>query len=180
MIDFTKIDYLSTGNSKQRRLFDLIRKYRIFESIQEFDPVLAGTIPINIDIDSSDADILCFCENEMYFSKSLEVSFGKYPRFEIHEKEINRHKTIISRFEIDGLCFEIFGQNIQPTKQRAYLHMLTEYRILAEKGDDFRNNVIQLKKAGIKTEPAFAQLLGIAGDPYLGLLEYPLCSIKSL
>lgn len=49
--------------------------------------------------------------------------------------------------------------------------MLIEYNLLKTYGDPFRERIIQLKKQGIKTEPAFAQLLGLKGDPYLALLD---------
>lgn len=52
--------------------------------------------------------------------------------------------------------------------------MLVEHQILAQKGKDFRAKIIDLKKMGIKTEPAFAQLLGLQGDPYKSLLKLEL------
>jgi hypothetical protein len=81
-------------------------------------------------------------------------------------------EAIVANFSIDGIAIEIFGQNIPTREQNGYRHMLIEHRILQERGEVFREAVIALKKSGIKTEPAFAQLLQIEGDPYLGLLEY--------
>jgi hypothetical protein len=49
--------------------------------------------------------------------------------------------------------------------------MITEYRILLEKGEAFRSQIVELKRQGMKTEPAFALLLGLEGDPYLELLK---------
>ena len=53
-----------------------------------------------------------------------------------------------------------------------YLHMVIEYKILLQKGESFRQQVIALKQSGLKTEPAFAQLLGLPGNPYTALLEF--------
>lgn len=50
-------------------------------------------------------------------------------------------------------------------------HMLIENEILIEKGIKFRKIIIDLKSNGIKTEPAFANLLGLTGNPYLELLK---------
>jgi hypothetical protein len=51
--------------------------------------------------------------------------------------------------------------------------MITEFRILQLRGEEFRHDIIALKKSGLKTEPAFASLLGLSGDPYEALLNYP-------
>jgi hypothetical protein len=49
--------------------------------------------------------------------------------------------------------------------------MIIESRILKEKGIDFKEKIIKLKSSGIKTEPAFAKLLGLNGNPYVELLK---------
>ena len=49
--------------------------------------------------------------------------------------------------------------------------MLAEARILALLGPDFAKRVRALKRQNIKTEPAFAQLLRLSGDPYIGVAE---------
>jgi len=51
------------------------------------------------------------------------------------------------------------------------IDMIIEYRILLEKGEDFRKQLIELKRQGLKTEPAFALLLGLEGNPYTELLS---------
>ncbi len=49
--------------------------------------------------------------------------------------------------------------------------MIIEHKILSSKNDKFRAEIIQLKKEGLKTEPAFARLLGLQGNPYEELLK---------
>jgi len=51
------------------------------------------------------------------------------------------------------------------------IDMIIEYRILLEKGEDFRKQLIELKRQGLKTEPAFALLLGLESNPYTELLS---------
>lgn len=49
--------------------------------------------------------------------------------------------------------------------------MIVEKKILDLKGENFRKRVIELKRKGLKTEPALAELLGLEGNPYEGLLN---------
>lgn len=79
---------------------------------------------------------------------------------------------MIANFQIDGFAIEIFGQNLPTRQQVSYRHMLIEYEVLIQKGESFRQKIIDLKKQGLKTEPAFALLLGLKGDPYQSLLNY--------
>jgi hypothetical protein len=47
--------------------------------------------------------------------------------------------------------------------------------LLRRGGETFRQEIIRLKQAGYKTEPAFALLLGLDDhDPYAALLALPL------
>ncbi|HRF37192.1 MAG TPA: DUF4269 domain-containing protein, partial [Saprospiraceae bacterium] len=55
--------------------------------------------------------------------------------------------------------------------QNAYRHLLIEARLLEERGPEFRQQIIELKQQGVKTEPAFARLLGLEGDAYEALLR---------
>ena len=62
-IDFTTTDYLKTGSDRQKLIFGVLQRNQIFEILSKFNPVLAGTFPIEIDIPGSDLDILCCCSN---------------------------------------------------------------------------------------------------------------------
>ena len=92
--------------------------------------------------------------------------------FDVKEKTIRNRLTVISRFTYQDFFIEIFGQNRPVKEQEAYRHMLIEYKILEEKGENFRQEILALKKKGYKTEPAFAKLLGLDGAPYKELLKY--------
>ena len=50
--------------------------------------------------------------------------------------------------------------------------MIIEHKILQENDEKFRRDIIKLKERGLKTEPAFAKLLGLEGNPYQALLDY--------
>jgi hypothetical protein len=172
MTDFTRLTYLINGNPKQQQVYHLLKQYKVLEKLMEFNPVLTGTIPIDIDTDKSDLDIICQVKDFDAFSKTVQKHFGNFPNYHTTQKTINGKQSIIIRFQLEKFQLEIFGQNTPVTQQNAYQHMLIEHRILLEKGNDFRQKIIQLKRQGIKTEPAFAQLLGLKGNPYQSLLQY--------
>jgi hypothetical protein len=172
MIDFTTIDYLKNGNSRQIQAYKILTQHHILSDIAEFEPILAGTIPIAIDIESSDLDIICYWNNKIKFIEKLYAAFGDKDNYTIRETVIDNRESIIASFKIGSFEFEIFGQNIPTLQQNAYLHMLIEHEILQSKDENFRSKIIQLKQKGYKTEPAFSFLLGLNGDPYAELLKY--------
>lgn len=172
MIDFQDIGYLKNGNERQKSAYQTLIKYHVFEKLSAFNPLLAGTIPIEIDIPVSDLDIICHWQNVTDFILLLEKSFAAEQDFSLRKEMINGQQTVIANFWIDDFEVEVFGQNIPSTKQNAFKHMLIEHQILQEKGDGFKQQIIELKRQGLKTEPAFAQLLELAGNPYEALLNY--------
>ena len=172
MIDFSTIEYLKSGNPRQIRAFKVLTQNKVLVNIAEFTPVLAGTIPINIDIENSDLDIICYWKNKIDFKEKLKAVFGKENGFSLRETKIHEQESVIANFRIEEFEIEIFGQNIPVYNQNAYRHMLIEYKILQLKGEKFRQEIIRLKQNGYKTEPAFGVLLGLKNDPYQELLEY--------
>ncbi|KQC00453.1 DUF4269 domain-containing protein [Pedobacter sp. Hv1] len=170
MIDFEDIGYLKNGTERQQLAHHVLTKHAIFEKLIAFQPILTGTIPINIDIPSSDLDISCYWTNKEDFIAQVQKSFAAEEEYQLRETIINGEETIIANFKIDGFEIELFGQRIPSKQQNAFRHLLIEQQILAEKGEEFRLEIINLKLQGYKTEPAFAHLLKLEGDPYLSLL----------
>lgn len=172
MIDFSTIDYLKNGNQKQVQAFEVLTQHKILSNLAEFDPILVGTIPIDIAIENSDLDIICYWKNKTDFIEKIIFFFEKKAGFTIREIFINDRDSVVANFKIENFEIEVFGQNIPTKDQNGYRHMLIENEILQSKGNDFRLEIIKLKQNGYKTEPAFAHLLGLKGDPYATLLDY--------
>lgn len=170
MINFKDISYLKDGNDKQRRAYLTINELNLFEILKDYNPLLAGTIPIEIEIESSDLDIICNAPDLKEFKKFLLINLIHLDQFEITEKKIRDRETVICRFSYNNFEFELFAQNRNPFENEAFRHMLIEYKLLEKHGFEFKNKIIELKKSGLKTEPAFAQLLNLEGDPYDELL----------
>jgi hypothetical protein len=167
---FDNIDYLQTGNAHQQKAYVALVKHAIFTKLCGFDPILVGTIPINIHTKDSDLDVICCYTDHLLFKHLLVICFGKQEAFTI--RELEEPKAIVANFKVDGFEIEVFGQDIPTRQQRGYRHMLVEHALLEKHGETFRQQVIALKEQGIKTEPAFAQLLGLSGDPYTALLAF--------
>jgi len=172
MTHFDTINYLKVGNPKQIKAYEVLTKNNVFSKLAEFHPIFVGTIPINIDIGNSDLDVICYWKNKNDFIDKIKIQFSDEQHFSLKEIEIDSAPTVIANFILDGFEIEIFGQNIPVKQQNAYRHMIIEHQILLEKGEEFRQKIIQLKKDGYKTEPAFGLLLGLNEDPYLELLNY--------
>jgi Domain of unknown function (DUF4269) len=168
MIDFTKIDYLKSGTDKQKQAYRILSENLILEKLKSFDPLLTGTIPINIDLDTSDLDIICCFANREVFQTHLMHEFGQQQNFNMFTPK--HPGTVAAVFTADGFSIEIFGQPVPTLQQAAYRHMVVEHKLLLEKGEDFRKQIVELKKQGYKTEPAFGKLLGLTGDAYQELL----------
>ncbi|MGL6128927.1 DUF4269 domain-containing protein [Chryseobacterium artocarpi] len=174
MIDFTRIDYLKTGNERQKRAYEVLTKYKVLEKLKPYSPILAGTIPIEIDVEGSDLDIIC--EVDLRFEEDFLGDIALFRlipediEVQVENIVVNGENSITLNFVLEDFPIEIFGQNKPTTQQNAYLHMIAEHKILQEKGEEFKNKIIELKKQGIKTEPAFGMLMNLE-NPYEDLLK---------
>lgn len=169
-IDFKNYSYLKEGNEKQQNAYEVLKKLDIFNTLKDFSPILVGTIPINIDIGSSDLDIICEVYSFEEFQEIIEINYSMYSKFHINSY-INNEKILTTGFYVDNMEIEIYAQSLETYKQNGYRHMIVEDRILKLAGDKAREEIIKLKKEGLKTEPAFARYLGIEGNPYDELLK---------
>lgn len=136
----------------------------ILEHLSAFDAILAGTIPIDIGVDGSDLDIICEVHETQAFIEAVRAIFPDA------SLQLEPHCCIL-RTHSHGWDYEIYGAPHPVWEQNAVRHMLIEDRLLQERGSEFREQVLELKRCGIKTEPAFAQLLGLSGNPYQALLD---------
>lgn len=97
--------------------------------------------PLDIDLPNSDLDIIReLCDFDS-FEEFLKQEFKHCENFHI----------------------EWFGQLLLAVQQPAYKHMVVEYRVLNILGGKAKAIIKDLKRRGIKTEPAFGQLLQLNG-----------------
>jgi hypothetical protein len=140
----------------------------VMTTLAAFDPYVAGTPPLGIELPTSDIDILCEANDLQVFAEYLREAIGTLPNFSLHHRA--DLPAIIGRFSADGWPFEIFGQPSPVSRQHGWRHFLIERRLLALGGSSLREAVLRKRQDGLKTEPAFAALLDLSGDPYAALL----------
>lgn len=162
--------YLRSGNPRQRLAADTLDSLALdaIPGIQAW--ALAGTVPLDVDLPDSDLDILVCADNPAAAREELVARFSQMPGFSAwaHGRE---HDAWCVAFDHRNYPVEFFIQNTPLRWQRAFRHLLAEYLLLDRHGEDLRRRIHGLKASGVKTEPAFAQALGLDGDPYLALLE---------
>lgn len=166
--DFTNITYLQLGTPKQRKSYEILTELHIFEILRNFDPILVGTIPISIDVKNSDLDIVCTVTDFKAFEKLLIDKFSTFEAFKVSYFTPN---ILVCNFMVEGIEIEVYASPIKSTASNGYRHMLIEARILTLLGNSFKEEIVELKSGGLKTEPAFAKVLNLSGNPYDELLS---------
>ncbi|OON71109.1 DUF4269 domain-containing protein [Hymenobacter sp. CRA2] len=173
MRDWHDLRYLQTGTPRQQQAYAAITQLGILTALQAFGPVLAGTIPLAIDVAGSDLDFICEVpEAELgAFGQLLRRHYGRLPSFSLAEASFQGLPTVVASFEAVSFAWEVFGQPRPVARQHAVRHLQVEYAVLQAGGEPWRVAAQQLKQQGLKTEPAFARLLQLPGDPYEALLR---------
>ncbi|MFA9559632.1 DUF4269 domain-containing protein [Evansella sp. AB-rgal1] len=169
---FQTIDYLFSGNSKQQEAYSVIQELNLMNDLSEFNPIVCGTIPIEIDIEGSDLDIILNVNHFLSFENKVTKLYKNYEKFVLKRTNSRKSPVIKANFLYQGFEFELFGQAQPVTKQYAYLHMIIEYKLMIQ-FPEMKEKVIHFKQKGVKTERAFCQVLGLKGeDAYETLLAY--------
>lgn len=166
--DFRDWSFLAHGSEDQRRAFAILSQHRPFDRLKGADSALVGTFPIDIAVDGSDLDILVAAAPAR-FAAVLDAGFGQEAGYTRRLTQVIDGPALVAAFALDGLPVEIFVQEVPVEQQIGWRHMLVEARLLSL-DPSLRPTIRALKQAGMKTEPAFAHMLHLPGDPYQALL----------
>ncbi|WP_027580374.1 DUF4269 domain-containing protein [Bradyrhizobium sp. Ai1a-2] len=142
----------------------------VLDVLRAFDPRVVGTLPLALSVPGSDIDIVCHAFDPVAFAATIWRQYQSCVGFRLYQWT-SSGQPVVARFEWGGWPFEVFGDARPVDQQHGWLHFEIEKRLLALDDGRLRKAVLQQRSAGIKTEPAFAAVLGIEGDPYRGLLE---------
>lgn len=155
---------------KHPKLCDLIDRYGLLKNLKEFTPLISGTIPLQIDTHNSDLDLLCCAKELSRFEEICQQHWGTLPDYRCHRARFQELESSVINFTVEGLKVEIFCQDQEVYKQNANRQYYIESKLLKILGPKFRADIKKLKDQGLKTEPAFGELLGLS-SPYEELLE---------
>ena len=164
------ISYLEKGTEKQKSAFVTLKKHNILDYLSPFNPILVSTVCVDLDIDGSDLDIICQHQDLDEFRSSIMSRFGNYPNFKQWMRK-SKCEEVVTSFHADDFEIEIFSSTAPVEDQFAYRHLSMMERALLIGGEPLRQKVKELKRSGLKTEPSFAKILGLSGDPFLAFLE---------
>jgi hypothetical protein len=143
-------------------------------TLAEFDPHLAGTLPLGVELPTSDLDILCHAAEPEVFAVALWAAFSGETEFSLRQWIIV-DRPVIASFIAHGWPFQVFGQKKPVKEQNGWRHFIAERRLLRLGGPTFRAAIMRERSRGVKTEPAFATVLRLEGDPYLAILDLECC-----
>ncbi len=148
---------------------EALERLALMERLAPFDPHVAGTPPLGLDLAASDLDVLCHAPNATSFAAAVRDAFGQEAGFGVRQW-IGDGRPIVASFRAHGWTIDLFGHPRPVHEQPAWRHFVVEGRLLQIGGDAFRSAVMAQRSNGLKTEPAFAAALGLSGDPYEALL----------
>ena len=153
-----------------RSHFDqVIRDLNLLWHLAKFDPIVIGTPPLGLAIESSDIDIACSASDLDEFGNVTMERLGHFDLFSLRYTKHQSEPALLASFVSSGWEIEIFCQRLRTKDQWGVRHFRIEQRLLAV-APDLRSDVLALKRFGLKTEPAFAKRLQLPGDPYEAML----------
>jgi hypothetical protein len=148
----------------------VLRQLDAGRRLDPFDPRVAGTPPLGLDLPGSDLDILCHAPDPDAFLAVLWPLCGGLPGFAVWQWR-GAYRPLVARCRVAGWEVEIFAAADPVERQMGWRHLCIEARLLRLGGQRLHDAVMALRRRGMKTEPAFAAVLGLAGDPYRALLD---------
>lgn len=153
------------------KVFHALKSSNILKCLKEFYPFLvAGTFPLDINVEKSDLDILLSSEDLSLVKNIILENFKNFLIFKCNQSLVQNEQALITSFSYHGISIEIFCQQIPSVLQKGYLHFLIEERLLKLGGLEFKQKVKAARIHGLKTEPAFAKVLDLKGDSFEELL----------
>lgn len=147
---------------------EALRGSGVLDLLAGFDPRIAGTLPLGVSLPGSDIDILCHAPEPNDVADCLSEARERLPGL-VLRRWISGGRPLVAAFGIDHWPVEVFASPVEVDRQAGWRHFVVERRLLELGGEALRQRVLGLRRAGARTEPAFAAVFGLQGDPYAEL-----------
>jgi hypothetical protein len=85
----------------------VIKNLGIMEALSDYHPILCGTLPIGIDIEGSDLDIIMDVSDFNRFENRVNILFGEREDFKLKRVMIRNIPVIKANFQFQGFEFEL-------------------------------------------------------------------------
>lgn len=161
---------LKEGSDRQREAYEILVATDIFQILKPFDPAHVGTLANDIDVSGSDIDIICSTDDLDTLASLLTESFSSYSPLSVDISAKGETRRLIAQIPT-RIPIEVYAESTPVNEQLAYRHYLVACRVLDLFGETAHEEIRRLKAEGLKTEPAFAEYLGLSGDPYQAMLK---------
>ncbi|MBL8019174.1 MAG: DUF4269 domain-containing protein [Leptospirales bacterium] len=125
--------YFSVASSAQKEVQNVIETLGILRILAPYRPVLAGTFPLDLQVQGSDLDILTESVDLMSFQKIVLSRFQENEGFRNRITSIRGVESFVCGFAFNGFEFEIFCQNRPVIEQDGFLHLLPNTGCLDER-----------------------------------------------
>jgi hypothetical protein len=130
--------------------------------LARFDPVVVSSLAAGLDADGSDLDVVCDLRQPGFVERA-HAAYGTRPDFAAWT---TNDRTLV-RFFGEELQVELVGEARPVEAQSAYRHAVAQRRLVEIGGEALAARVRGLRRDfALKTEPALATALDLAGDPY--------------
>lgn len=169
-VDIADWRTLAKGSADQRHAFQTLSASRLMDNLAEQGARLAGTFPLDLVVPGSDLDILIHAPDPAALVSALTGPWASRPGFTWRMADVEAGPALVVAFTLSDLPIEIFAHPLPVVQQMGWRHMVVEDRLL-RLDPGLGAEIRALKRAGMKTEPAFAQQLRLPGDPYLAILD---------
>lgn len=168
--------HLSTGNQRQQDACRVLQDSRLLAMLAPYFAYPAGTVPIDVDLPDSDLDVLCYVDDldafQVAMRSQLEViTLNGKIQWRYGDVDSDQKAYVTCELKLGSWPVEIFAQSVPINQQNAYLHMQVEWSLLQLWGEAGHREIRRLKQTGLKTEPAFAHVLGLEGNPYIAMRD---------
>lgn len=106
------IDYLLHGNATQQHAYHTLQELRMLTVLQEYSPVLVGTVPIDIHIDDSDLNIICEAYHFTEFQAIVDHHFHRMSDYRYTSKLVEGTPRAVCTFHYNDWLIQLLDKTI--------------------------------------------------------------------